>query len=137
MSSTLAILCAGLALSATPAQAHPVDSPDLHPVEEAVIQRTNAERARFGLRPLIIDKVLMVRARRHTAWMTRSYSMTHSSGVPENIAMGQRSSTEVVNTWMNSSGHRANILNAGYTRMGVAAYATPQGTIFWCQQFLH
>jgi uncharacterized protein YkwD len=37
---------------------------------------------------------------------------------------------------MNSSGHRANILNPGYRRIGVAAYATPEGTIFWCQQFL-
>ena len=54
----------------------------------------------------------------------------------ENIAMGQRTSNEVLNSWMNSSGHRANILNRSYRRIGVAAYTTPQGTIYWCQQFL-
>jgi uncharacterized protein YkwD len=36
---------------------------------------------------------------------------------------------------MNSSGHRANILNPGHGRIGVAAYRTVAGTIFWCQQF--
>ena len=50
--------------------------------------------------------------------------------------MGQNSSAEVINAWMNSSGHRANILNPSYTRIGVAAYVTPGGTIYWCQQFL-
>jgi uncharacterized protein YkwD len=56
--------------------------------------------------------------------------------VAENIAMGQRSSTEAVQSWMSSPGHRANILDASYTRIGVSAYRTPDGTIFWCQQFL-
>ena len=37
---------------------------------------------------------------------------------------------------MNSPGHRANILNPGYRRIGVAAYRTPEGTVYWCQQFL-
>ena len=69
--------------------------------------------------------------------MTNSRSMVHTNKpVGENIAMGQRSSAEVINSWMNSSGHRANILNPGYTRIGVAAYTTPEGTIYWCQQFL-
>jgi len=51
------------------------------------------------------------------------------------IAMGQRSSGEVVQSWMNSSGHRANILNRGHRRIGVAAYTTSGGTTYWCQQF--
>ncbi len=85
----------------------------------------------------MVDRRLMRSARRHCAWMTNSRSMVHTSdAVAENIAMSQRSSEEVVNTWMNSSGHRANILNPGNTRIGVAAYTTPEGTIFWCQQFL-
>ncbi len=75
--------------------------------------------------------------REHAAWMTNSRSMVHTTQpVGENIAMGQTSSAEVMNSWMNSSGHRANILNPGYTRIGVAAFSTPDGTIFWCQQFL-
>jgi uncharacterized protein YkwD len=109
---------------------------DLHAVEAQVVEHTNRQRARYGLRPLRIDFGLIRSARRHTQWMTRNNSLQHSSGVAENIAMGQRSPTDVLNAWMNSSGHRANILNASYTRIGVAAYRTPQGTTYWCQQFL-
>ena len=114
----------------------PAQQLELHAVEMRVIEQTNRQRARYGLRPLRVDFGLIRSARRHTQWMTRNHSLQHSAGVPENIAMGQGSPTEVLNTWMNSSGHRANILNSGYTRIGVAAYRTPQGTIFWCQQFL-
>jgi uncharacterized protein YkwD len=110
---------------------------ELHSIESQVIEHTNKQRARYGLRPLRVDFGLINSARRHTAWMTRNRTLQHTSaGVAENIAMGQRSPTEVLNSWMNSSGHRANILNASYTRIGVAAYRTPQGTTYWCQQFL-
>ena len=79
---------------------------------------------------------LMDSARRHCAWMARSRRMVHTSQpVAENIAMGQRSSQEAVRSWMASSGHRANILNAGHRRIGVAAYRASCGTIYWCQQF--
>jgi uncharacterized protein YkwD len=101
-----------------------------------VIENTNRQRARYGLRPLRVDFGLIRSARRHTAWMTRNRTLQHSAGAAENIAMGQTSPTDVLNAWMNSSGHRANILNASYSRIGVAAYRTPQGTTYWCQQFL-
>jgi len=111
--------------------------PQLHPVDEQVVARTNAERRRFGLPALRVDGRLMRSARRHTAWMTRSRSLTHTSdAVAENIAMGQSTSSEALSSWMSSSGHRANILNASYSRIGVAAYSTPEGRTFWCQQFL-
>ena len=42
----------------------------------------------------------------------------------------------LVDQWMNSPGHRANMLNAGYTRIGPAAYTGRNGRIFWCLQFL-
>ena len=132
------ILCAGLTTTMVPPQItdqSPV--PQLHPIDARVIEKTNAQRVRHGLRPLIVDRRLLLSARRHAAWMTNSRTMTHTSQpVGENIAMGQNSSSEVMNSWMNSSGHRANILNPGYTRIGVAAYTTPSGTIYWCQQFL-
>lgn len=118
-------------------QAEPVAPPALHPIEARIIERTNAQRTRHGLPALAVDARLQTSARRHAAWMTNNRSMTHTSqAVGENIAMGQHSSTEVLNAWMNSDGHRANILNPGYSRIGVAAYTTPEGTIFWCQQFL-
>jgi uncharacterized protein YkwD len=106
------------------------------PIELAIVEKTNAERVRNGLPPLQLDPKLVDTARRHTWWMTCSHSLQHGSyPVAENIAMGQRSSQEVVTCWMNSSGHRANILNRGHRRIGVAAYTTSSGTTYWCQQF--
>ncbi len=108
----------------------------LHPVESKIIERTNAERARHGRPPLALDRSLLNSARRHAIWMTRTRSLRHTSAmVAENIAMGQPSASQVVRDWMNSPGHRANILNGSYTRIGVAAYRTKDGTVFWCQQF--
>jgi uncharacterized protein YkwD len=113
------------------------NAPDLQAIEARIIEKTNSQRIRYGLRPLKVDTRLLKSARRHAAWMTNTRNMVHTSAaVAENIAMGQNSSDEVVRAWMNSSGHRANILNPGHTRIGVAAYTTPDGTIFWCQQFL-
>jgi uncharacterized protein YkwD len=104
-------------------------------VEQSIVDCTNAERARYGLPALVIDPNLMNSARRHGNWMASYRSMVHSHmNVAENIAMGQSSPQEVLRTWMNSSGHRANIL-AGNRRIGVSAYRSPEGTIFWCQQF--
>jgi uncharacterized protein YkwD len=106
------------------------------PLETAVIERTNQERVRRGLRPLALDFGLLASARKHTAWMTRRRSLQHTNQpVAENIAMGQNSSDEVVRDWMSSPGHRANILNASYSRIGVAAYTSTGGTVYWCQQF--
>lgn len=139
MFGSILAISAGFALSLAPPQTTtpPFVPPDLHPIEARVVERTNAQRARHGLPPLSVDPSLVSSARRHAAWMTNSQSLTHTSQpVGENIAMGQSSSSEVINAWMNSSGHRANILSPGYTRIGVAAYVTPGGTIYWCQQFL-
>lgn len=106
-------------------------------VEKQMIDQTNAQRAKYGLPPLAIDQSLEKTARSHAVWMTNNRSLQHTSAnVGENIAMGQRTTGEAVNDWMNSPGHRANILNTSYKRTGVAAYQTPDGTIYWCQQFL-
>lgn len=109
---------------------------ELLPIEANIISYTNQERQRYGLPPLEVDRRLMLSARRHCAWMARRHALVHTSQpVAENIAMGQRHSHEAVRDWMNSPGHRANILNRNHRRIGVAAYRTPSGTIFWCQQF--
>ena len=114
-----------------------VDGVKLQAIEAHVVSYTNQERARHGLPPLKVDPELMKTAREHAAWMTRNRSMVHTwRAVAENIAMGQPHSRDVVRAWMNSSGHRANILNSGHGRIGVAAFRTDGGTIFWCQQFL-
>src|SRR5262245_61567657 len=110
---------------------------DLFEVEKQILEKTNAQRARYGLPPLVPDRNLIQTARSHDAWMTTNRTPQHTSRpVAENIAMGQRTTDEAVGAWMSSSGHRANILGAGYRRTGVAAYITPEGTIYWCQQFM-
>lgn len=137
LASLIAIYAAATAAMMMPPQADAMQRPDLHAIEARVIEKTNSQRARYGLPPLAVDPLLVKSARNHAAWMTNNRSMVHTTQpVGENIAMGQHSSGEVINAWMNSSGHRANILNPGYRRIGVAAYTTPEGTIFWCQQFL-
>lgn len=109
---------------------------DVHPVERNIIERTNEERTRRGLRRLIPDLGLLRSARGHATWMTRNRRLQHTSAaVGENIAMGQNNSGEAVQSWMNSSGHRANMLNARYTRVGAAAYTANDGRVYWCIQF--
>jgi uncharacterized protein YkwD len=107
----------------------------LSQVESAVIAKTNAARARSGLQPLAADGQLMSGARTHARWMAQNRNLSHGSGVAENIGMGQTSASEAVTSWMQSSGHRANILGSGYTRIGVAMAHSPNGTAYWCQQF--
>lgn len=109
---------------------------ELLPIEMNIVKFTNARRAKYGLPELQPDYELMCSARRHASWMASHRSLVHTSRpVAENIAMGQPHSSSAVRAWMNSSGHRANILNRGHRRIGVAAYRTPGGVIYWCQQF--
>jgi uncharacterized protein YkwD len=113
-----------------------VDGVRLAAIEANIVSYTNQERTRYGLPALEVDKELMATAREQAAWMTRNQAMVHTRRpLAENIAMGQPHSSDVVQAWMNSSGHRANILNTGHRRIGVAAYRTAGGVIFWCQQF--
>lgn len=132
----------GLGLCAAPAVAAPGNSGvptrlNLHNIETRLVQRTNEMRARHGRPPLEIDMGLVNSARRHANWMVRNRRMQHTAAaVAENIAMGQNSSEQVVSDWMNSPGHRANILNPNHRRIGVAAYRAPDGTVYWCQQFM-
>jgi len=109
---------------------------DLLPIETNIIKYTNDQRAKYALAALEVDPELMKTARGHASWMARNRSLVHTSrAVAGNIAMGQSHSREAVRNWMNSSGHRANILGGSHRRIGVAAYRTPGGTIYWCQQF--
>ncbi|MHB8897796.1 MAG: CAP domain-containing protein [Thermoguttaceae bacterium] len=132
------LLCALLAAPADeemPAQPASVEKFELIAIEKTIVEQTNAQRARYGLPALAVDDSLMKTARSHTIWMARARSLQHSQGVAENIAMGYPTTDAAVGGWMNSSGHRANILNRGYRRIGVAAYQSGNGTIYWCQQF--
>ena len=137
MFGTMLVLVAlGAAPEAKPAVETKKPATELHAIEKRILEETNRARKRHGLRPLLLDRRLLSSARRHTGWMTRNRSLRHTSApVAENIAMGQRTAPEVLHSWMNSPGHRANILNASYTKIGVSAYRTSNGTVYWCQQF--
>ncbi|WP_369017101.1 CAP domain-containing protein [Bacillus subtilis] len=105
--------------------------------EKKVVELTNAERQKQGLKPLQIDETLSKSARAKSQDMKDKNYFDHQSptyGSPfdmmksfgisyktagENIAKGQKTPEEVVKAWMNSEGHRKNILNPNFTHIGV------------------
>jgi len=113
----------------------PLDQSPTYKNERLLLKLVNEKRKEYNLPPLILDRRLHLQARQHCWWMARSRNMTHSTGVAENIAMGQPTATAVVSSWMNSPGHRANILNPSYRRIGLAGYYSTNRVTFWCQQF--
>ncbi|RRJ64489.1 hypothetical protein EHV15_17345 [Paenibacillus oralis] len=114
-----------------------------------VIKLVNQERAKQGLKPLTGDSALNNMALAKAKDMSQNNYFSHTSptyGSPfdmmkkfgikysyagENIAMGQKTPQEVVKAWMNSEGHRANILNANYNLIGVGYYNG-----YWAQEFV-
>ena len=98
----------------------------------------NAERAKYGLSALTVDTRVQQAAHTRPNGSSFSTALTEA-GVSyrtagENIAYGQSTPQQVMNAWMNSSGHRANILNANYTTIGVG-YTVINGTAYWAQLF--
>jgi uncharacterized protein YkwD len=102
-----------------------------------VLTCVNQIRAYYGFGALSSNGTLNNAAQACADRMAASNSMTHSSPTPgfgywgENIAHGYGSQASVFNAWMNSAGHRANILNSHYRYMGLG-YASGN---WWCQQF--
>jgi uncharacterized protein YkwD len=122
--------------------------------ETEVVKLTNARRAANGCSALRIDERLVAAARVHSTDMVRSGFFSHTgsngsnfvarevaAGYPrkgaaaENIAWGYRTPKDVVNGWMNSPGHRKNILNCASVAVGVGIAVKPGGAIYWTQDF--
>lgn len=119
--------------------------------EKQVVELVNKERASKGLSPLTLNTELSRVARIKSEDMRDNGYFSHNSptyGSPfdmmksfgisyrtagENIAMGQQSPEAVVTAWMNSDGHRANILNANFTQIGVGYAANGN---YWTQMFI-
>ncbi len=119
--------------------------------EQSVIDQVNVIRQQNGLRPLTANWELSRVARYKSQDMLDNGYFAHTSpiyGSPatmiknfgisartsgENIAKGYRTPEAVVNGWMNSSGHRANILNGSYTQIGVGYVANGN---YWTQMFI-
>ncbi len=115
-----------------------------------VVALVNAERTKQGLSALTIDTKVQQAALVRAKESAQSFSHTRPNGssfstalteagvsyrrAGENIAYGQSTPQQVMNAWMNSSGHRANILNANYTTIGVG-YTVINGTAYWAQLF--
>ena len=118
---------------------------------EQVVNLVNEERAKIGLNALTIDSNLQNAAQIRATEIEISFSHTRPNGTSfataireqgisyrtagENIAYGQRSPEEVVEAWMNSEGHRANILNANFNKIGVGYYQNNRGVKYWSQEF--
>jgi uncharacterized protein YkwD len=103
--------------------------------ENEVIAKVNAERRSRGLRPLKISEKLMTVARGWSGVQARQRRMYHSNnGYGENVAYGQPTPDVVMRDWMNSKGHRANILNPRYSEIGVGAVQNGR-SIYWTQAF--
>jgi uncharacterized protein YkwD len=103
--------------------------------ERRVIELTNAERQKRGLGILTVNGHLLDNCRRWAGNMANRRSMYHSNMDfgGENVAWNQSNAEEVVTAWMNSPGHRANILRPGFKSIGVGM-ARSNGP-YWCQQF--
>ncbi|MCD0442717.1 CAP domain-containing protein [Glycomyces sp. A-F 0318] len=119
--------------------------------ESAVLDLVNDYRADNGCGSLDRDGRLDAAALLHAEDMAVNDYFSHTSqdgrsptdraneqgydgGVGENIAYGYPDAEAVMEGWMNSEGHRANILNCGYSVIGVGAYDR-DGTIYWVQNF--
>lgn len=130
----------------------PEEAPDSeHAFLQEVVNLVNAERAKEGLSALKIDTKVQAAAQVRAKECEQLFSHTRPDGTSfatalkeqnvsyrsagENIAWGQRSPEEVMNAWMNSSGHRANIMNPDFTTIGVGYYENANGTDYWCQLF--
>lgn len=151
-----------LASSQQPASA-PAPTPDpappspsanaLDPILVEVLELTNLERARVGLAPLTVNPLLNQAAQFHSDDQARRNELTHygvngenpgdrirATGYTfrtwaENAAMGYRTAAHVMQGWMNSPGHRDNILRASVTEIGLGIAYTPSGVPYWTQKF--
>ncbi|MGI6562876.1 MAG: SafA/ExsA family spore coat assembly protein [Clostridia bacterium] len=119
-----------------------------------VIRLVNVERQKNGLKPLTSNWELSRVAQYKSQDMANKGYFSHQSptyGSPfdmmrnfgiryssagENIAYGYSTPAQVMNGWMNSPGHRANILNASFTQIGVGIATNSKGTKYWTQMFI-
>lgn len=127
---------------------------DIKAIESNVVALVNQERAKNGLSSLTENWQLSRTARYKAQDMINKNYFSHQSptyGSPfdmmknfgikftaagENIAMGQRTPAEVMNAWMNSPGHRANILSPSYNQIGVGLAKDSNGRSYWVQMFI-
>lgn len=120
---------------------------------EQVVELVNQERTKAGLSAVTLDQNIASAALVRAKEIETSFSHTRPNGskfstalteqgvtfkgAGENIAWGQKSPEAVIQAWMNSEGHRANILNKNFTKIGVGYYQNAAGRNFWTQLFTY
>lgn len=123
------------------------------PNDKTVFELINNERVKQKLQKLVENQFLYKEAQRYSELMAKSNTLSHDldgnfgtrirkSGYlgtefGENIAMGYTTPASVVAGWMNSAGHRANILNPRFKDFGSGAAKNSKGQIFWTNEFGH
>jgi uncharacterized protein YkwD len=144
-----AALLGGAVLGTSPASA--ATSTDVS-YEAKVIQLTNDARKKNGCAAVRTETKLITAARVHSldmvkrnyfshtspdgkTFVTRAKAAGYATPIGENIAWGYRTPEAVMNAWMNSSGHRANILNCKAKAVGVGIARKADGTPYWTQVF--
>ena len=119
----------------------------------AVLKLVNEERAKAGLPALTLHAGATRAAQQRAGEIETSFSHTRPDGsnfttaltaagvsyraAGENIAYGQKSAKQVMQDWMNSAGHRANIMNANYSSIGIGHYKNAAGVDYWTQLFIN
>lgn len=122
---------------------------------QGVVKLMNAERAKVGVPAIVLDKTLNAAAAKRAREIAILFSHNRPNGTScfsifqekgyqvsysylgENIAAGYDSFVPVMNGWMNSSGHRANILERGFSHVGIGYYYNPATPYlhYWVQMF--
>lgn len=136
-----------------PESATPPVSAELEAFENEFMTLVNAHRRSLGVNPLTYSKALAEIATLHSLNManrTVDFGHTGFSGrcadarvalqggnlCAENVAMGQSDAQRVFASWMNSSGHRANIENPRHTHTGLGMKKSASGSVYWTQILL-
>ncbi|MEV8097563.1 sigma-70 family RNA polymerase sigma factor [Kitasatospora sp. NPDC085879] len=130
----------------------PAPDPSTLSIKQQVVQLVNEERSKVGCTPVKSDDKLELAAQRHSDDMAARNFFDHTnpdgqgpqpridaagykwSSWGENIARGQRDAAAVMKSWMDSPGHKANILNCGFTDLGVGVHLGDGGP-WWTQDF--
>ena len=120
----------------------PQDSFDAESLAMEVIKLTNAERKKHGLNPLEVDEELMKLAQTRAKEVSTKYSherpdgtnVVETHGCGENVG-AKTSAEKQMTSWMNSVGHRNNILLDRYEAFGVGCYKADNDRLYWVQIF--
>jgi len=149
----LLVVTCGCATPASPTEAAPGGGDGA--MASSIVDLTNAERANAGIAPFRTSTQLMQAAQLQADQMAQLGRMEHElpgakyptpadrlaavgyqwSTYGENIAMGQSSAAAVVDSWMHSSGHRANILNSAFREIGAGYARDSAGRPYYVQVF--